>query len=242
MPRIAMISGPRNISTTMMRSFGSRGDTRVVDEPFYGCYLAATGAPHPMREEILAAMKTDWSSICDDLAAKAEKATTQIQFEKHIAFHFVDKAPLNWVADTRVFQLIRDPAAMVASYKNKYDDIEPIVHSLNIQRRIYDDCIAAGRPCPILDANDVLDDPEGMLRALCQVLGIPFDLAMLAWEAGTRPEDGVWGPHWYDAVIASTGFRAARSRTEPLPQDLAKVAERCLPGYEFFHSKRLRSR
>ncbi len=236
--RIAMFSGPRNISTTLMRSFENRPDTVVFDEPFYACYLKESGAPHPMRDAVLAAQPVEWAKVIKQLEAPPPQGAS-ISFQKHIAFHFTGDAPLDWVKGARIFILIRDPRAMVASYKNKYDDVAPIMDSFGIQRRIYNECLARGAPCPIVDARDILQQPKAMLRALCKELDIAFTDEMLAWPAGRRAADGVWAPHWYDAVEASTGFRPYRESDIALPPDLEAVAEACRSNYEFFHKRRL---
>ncbi len=236
MTTIAMFSGPRNISTTMMRAFENHPDTAVVDEPFYACYLKESGAPHPMRDEVLAAQSSDWSVVAEELRVTAA-ADDGIQFQKNIAFHFSGDAPLDWLDGARVFHLIRNPRAMVASYARKYDDVAPIIDSYRMQRVIDD---RAGGACPVIDADDVLKNPEGMLRSLCSALGIPFDRTMLSWPEGPRASDGVWGPHWYDAVWASTGFNAYEEKALDLSPALEKAAAACMDDYEFFHSRRLR--
>lgn len=236
--RIAMFSGPRTISTTMMRAFENRPDTAVFDEPFYACYLKASGAPHPMRAETLAAQPAEWAAVVEQLKAPLPGGAT-IAFEKHIAFHFIAGAPLDWIWDRRVFLLIRDPRAMAASYSNKYEDVAPIAASFDVMRRIHDDCAASGAPCPVVDAADILRAPEATLGVLCAALGIAFSPAMLAWPAGPRPSDGVWAPHWYDAVRASTGFRPYVEKEVALPADLEAVAEACRTQYVFFRRRRL---
>lgn len=236
--RIAMFSGPRNISTTMMRAFENRPDTDVIDEPFYACYLKESGANHPMREEILAAQSSDRNIVAAQLAARPT-IDTPISFEKHIGFHFRTQSDLTWTRQTRVLQLIRDPRAMIASYKNKYDDIAPIVESYKVQRMVYDDCHARGVPCPVVDASDILRNPKPVLSALCNALEIDFSPAMLKWPAGPRDSDGVWGPHWYDAVVLSTGFRAFTEKPVELPPELEIFADQCANHYAFFHSRRV---
>ena len=236
---IAMFSGPRNISTTIMRAFENRPDTVVFDEPFYATYLTRTGAPHPMRNEILAAQPNERSAVIAQLAADLPDGAT-VAFQKHIAFHFSPTESFDWVGDAHAMLLIRDPREMVASYKNKYDDAAPIVESFSVQQRVLRQCEKCGAACPILDASDVLQDPQGMLRALCGRFEIPFHEAMLAWPAGPRPSDGVWGPHWYDAVRSSTGFRAYQTRDIELTPELEAVAARCAEAYAMLHSKRMR--
>ncbi len=234
---IAMFSGPRNISTTMMRAFENRRDTTVFDEPFYACYLKESGAPHPMREEVMAAQSGDWADVADELRA-ATPSGDGIQFQKNIAFHFADNAPLDWVGDAKIFHLIRDPRAMVASYVNKYLDVTPIVESYRIQRIIDGH---AGGDCPVIDAADILKNPKQALRRLCAALDIAFDPAMLSWPAGPRDSDGVWAPHWYDAVWASTGFKLYEEKVVDLAPTLENAAMACMNDYRYFYERRLKA-
>lgn len=229
--RIAMLSGPRNISTTMMRSFENRDDCIVADEPFYACYLNASGANHPLREEILASQSTDWETVCTALNARKG---ADYSFEKHISFHFAFAPNFDWLDGAQVFHLIRDPRAMVASYKNKLDDVDPIIDSYRIQRRLYE-----LRPAPVIDAADVLKAPEATLRALCAALDMPFSKGMLSWPSGPRDSDGAWAPHWYDAVKASTGFKPYEERNLTLAPELEAVARACETDYAFFRARRL---
>lgn len=229
--RIAMFSGPRNISTTIMRSFENRPDARVIDEPFYGWYLQTTGADHPMRDAVIAAMSCAWDQVKEKLATP----TAPLQFEKHIAFHFTKAPDFAWLNGARQFHLIRNPEEMVASYVNKHTDVAPIVDSYRIQRALYE-----AAPVPVIDAADVLRAPEPMLRALCAALDIAFDDAMLTWPAGPRASDGPWAPHWYDAVETSTGFRPYQPKSITLAPDMQAVADACADDYAFFHERRLK--
>ncbi|MCA8889386.1 MAG: hypothetical protein KDA46_11190, partial [Parvularculaceae bacterium] len=193
---VSMWSGPRNISTTMMRAFENRADATAIDEPFYASYLARSGADHPYREETLAAQPASFDDVVKWIETPPADASP-VLFLKHIAFHLPDRADLGFIRRHRNFLLIRDPRAMVASYSKKFEDISPIVRSYEIERRILDELTADGLPCPIVDAADVLAAPEAVLRKLCAGLGLEFDPAMLAWPAGRRDCDGVWAPHWY---------------------------------------------
>ncbi|NNE40851.1 MAG: HAD family hydrolase [Marinicaulis sp.] len=238
MIRISMFSGPRNISTTMMRAFENRADTIVHDEPFYAAYLSESGAQHPMRQAILDTQP----HAREDVVANLEKNPTDgenISFEKNIAFHFAKYDDDDWLKGVRIIQLIRDPRAMVASYANKYDDVAPIIDNLTVQRRIFDFAEANGQPTPVVDASDMLKAPKAMLRALCSALDIRFDEAMLNWPAGRRDSDGVWGAHWYDAVEKSTGFQPYLEREIHLSGAHEEIAEACRPDYEFFYARRI---
>lgn len=222
----------------MMRAFENRPDTEVVDEPFYGCYLAASGADHPYRAQTLEAMPTDWSEVREGLAAPSP-AATPIRFAKHIAYHYPDDEPLDWLKDERVFILIRDPRAMVASFAKKHDDIAPIVDSYRVCRRIFEFCMSDGLSCPVIDAADILADPPRMMAALCAALDIPFTERMLSWPSGPRASDGPWAPHWYDAVNASTGFRKSEEKPAQLDAAQHRLAALAEPDYRFFRERRL---
>lgn len=238
MTRIAMISGPRNISTTMMRAFENRPDMSVFDEPFYGCYLKETGALHPMRDEVMASLPTQWEEVARDLNTAPSDNHTHI-FEKHIAFHFTKMAPRDWLEGRKIFLLIRDPRAMVASYNRKYDDVAPIKDSLVFQVALYKKYFANSTKLPVFDARDILKNPGKMMQNLCDALNIPFDDAMLSWPAGRRESDGVWAPHWYDAVEKSTGFNEYTEKTIELEKSLEKIAADCMPDYEYLYERRV---
>ncbi len=233
---IAMWSGPRNISTTMMRAFGNRTDTAALDEPFYAVYLAASRAEHPYREQTLAAYPRDFERA---LAWIAEPRAAPILLLKHIAYHLQGDADLSFLTSWRNFLLIRDPRAMVASFAGKFEDATPIVRSYEIERRILDHLTRHGLPCPVIDASDIQRAPEAMLRALCASLDISFDPAMLAWPEGPRAHDGPWAPHWYDAVNASTGFNAHVEKKLKLSSGLEEIAEQARPAYLALYARRL---
>ncbi len=237
--RIAMWSGPRNISTTMMRAFENRPDAVVVDEPFYACYLKASGAEHPYRAETLAAMPAEWREVRRRLDAPLPSGKS-IQLEKHIAYHYPAQEPLDWLLRRRTFLLIRDPRRMVASYAKKSVDIAPIAESFAVERRIYDFLGGRGLACPIVDAADVLADPPAMMRAISSALDIPYTERMLFWPAGPRITDGPWAPHWSDAVNASTGFKQTAEKNVDLPPELERVADACREDYGFLSARRLR--
>jgi len=211
--RIAMWSGPRNISTALMRSFGERPDTAVLDEPFYAAWLRITGAPHPMRDEILAAHETDWRRVAGALTAPPPDGR-RIAYQKHMTHHMVPGIGTHWMRACRHAFLIRAPARVIASYAAKREAVTLADLGLTRQVELFEEaCRMAGAPPPVVDADRLLADPRGMLRALCAALGIAFDARMLAWPPGRRATDGVWAAHWYDAVERSTGFAPPR----PLP-------------------------
>ncbi len=244
MIRLHMFSGPRNISTTMMRSFENRPDTAVVDEPFYASWLARAGVDHPYRKETLAAQPNDPAGVVEWLQEPAAAFGTpdaDILFCKHIAYHIEDEAAFDFLREGRCFLLIRDPRRMVASFSQKFDDVEPIVESFSIERRLYNDLEERGRPCPVIDAADVVADPSSVLSALCAALDIPYTDRMLSWPPGPRTSDGVWGPHWYDAVNASTGFNRPVEKPVELSSRLAAIAERCRDDYDFLRARRLQA-
>ncbi|MEO8813179.1 MAG: hypothetical protein ABI376_09750 [Caulobacteraceae bacterium] len=229
--RIAMWSGPRNISTAMMRAFENRPDTAVSDEPFYGAYLAATGIDHPMRAEVLAACATDPAAIGAALAGPAPGGAA-IWYQKHMTHHMVAGTVGPWMDRCRHAFLIRAPERVLASYAAKRPEVTFADIGFAQQARMFDrEAERLGRAPPVIDADDVLADPRGFLTTLCAALDIPFREAMLKWPAGRRPSDGVWAPVWYAAVEASTGF-AAPGAAKPLAEALKPIANAARPYFE----------
>lgn len=235
---ISMWSGPRNISTTMMRAFASRADMAAIDEPFYAEFLARTGVDHPYREETLAAWPQTFEGV---LGWIAQDWPEPALFLKHIAYHLPPGRDFSFLRGWRNFLLIRDPRAMVASFADRFEDVTPIVRSYEVELAILNDLAAHGLPCPIVDAADILAAPEATMRALCAALGLGFDPAMLSWKSGRRSEDGPWAAHWYEAVWASTGFKAPVEKKIILSSDLEAVAAQAAPAYRRLHERRLKA-
>lgn len=241
--RIAMWSGPRNISTAMMRAFGNRADTAAVDEPFYAAYLAATGLDHPMRDEVIAAGEPDPAAVARSMTDAPLPPGKSVQYQKHMTHHMIPAFPRGWLADVSNVFLIREPEAVLASYVRKRETVTLDDVGFRQQAEIFD-AVAdrLGRAPPVVESADILADPPGMLRALCAALALPFDPSMLRWPAGGRPEDGVWAPHWYGAAWRSTGF-ADQAGHEPatLSADLAAIAARARPFHRKLAQHRLRA-
>lgn len=229
--RIAMWSGPRNISTAMMRAWENRADTAVVDEPFYAYYLQQTGAPHPGREEVLASQPTDWREVVEALSGPIPGGHA-IWYQKHMAQHYLPGMQGSWLGELTHCFLIRNPDEVVASFTANRPDAAPWELGFRQQVELFDYMQShSGEVPPVLDAQDVLMDPHGALRALCERLDIPFDDQMLSWPAGSRETDGVWAKHWYRAVEASTGFRPYRPREIRLDARQQALAAQCWPSY-----------
>jgi len=237
--RVAMWSGPRNISTAMMRAFENREDTVVVDEPLYASYLARTGVEHPAREAVLASQPTDIATAVTGLFAPLPPGR-RVHYTKHMAHHVSCDMDLSWTLQFRNVLLIRDPAQVVASYVRARETCQPEDIGLLQQGWLLELWEEHGLEVPILDATEFLGAPEAHLRWLCGWLGIPFTLRMLSWAPGPRESDGVWAPHWYAAVWSSTGFEPRRPRETSLSEHDAAVAEACRPTYAALHARRVR--
>lgn len=236
--RIALWSGPRNLSTAMMRSFASRSDTVCIDEPFYAPYLALTGLDHPMRAEILAAHEADPDKVIDDLAYAP--ATQPIFYQKQMTHHMVNGLARNWMAAVHNAFLIRHPARVMASYARKVEtaSLEAIgfAQQLELFRYVTEEL---GQPAIIIDSDDILRDPAAMLAKLCAALNIAYQPAMLRWSKGIQTEDGIWASHWYDAIIETTGFASAPGALPQLSTDYAAIADAAMESYERLWEHRL---
>jgi hypothetical protein len=237
--RIAMWSGPRNISTALMRSWESRGDTAVWDEPLYAHYLRETGVDHPGRDEVVARHEGDWREVVARLLGPVPGGKP-IFYQKQMAHHLLPDVDREWLDQVRNGFLIRDPREMLISLARVTP--RPTVEDTGLpqQWEIFERVAARrGSPPPVIDARDVLETPDRVLPLLCEALGVPFQSAMLSWKPGPRPTDGVWAKHWYAAVEASRGFQPYVPRTDPLPEELAGVHAECEDIYRRLHAHRL---
>jgi hypothetical protein len=238
--RIAMWSGPRNISTAMMRAWGNRADTFVIDEPFYAYYLKETGKEHPGAEEVIAAGETDWRRVIAQLAGPIPNGK-RIFFQKQMAHHLLPEVDREWLGAVTNCFLIREPREVIASYVKKRE--EPALQDLGFvqQAEIFDFVRARTKSAPpVIDAKDVLENPERMLRLLCEAVGVEFSESMLSWPPGMRETDGVWAKHWYKEVAKTTSFKRYRPSQVEVPDRLRKIYERCRECYERLHEYRLR--
>ena len=236
-----MWSGPRNISTAMMRAWENRGDCAVSDEPLYAAYLATTGIDHPMRDEVIAAGDTDWRSVVRTLIGPAPDGEP-IWYQKHMTHHLLPGMDRAWISQLANVLLIRDPREVVASYLKARATVTPEEIGLPQQIELYEQLCAAGTPPPIIDAADFLRAPEAYLRAVCSLFGIEFTERMLHWPQGPRTSDGAWAPHWYAHVWQSTGFeQPPASPAIVLSPAGAEVAAACMPHFERLHAQRLRA-
>jgi hypothetical protein len=238
--RLAMWSGPRNISTAMMRAWENRGDCAVVDEPLYAHYLAHTGLDHPGREQVIAAGETDWRKVAAFLTGPVPDGKA-IFYQKHMTHHLLPHIGRAWLGElTHVF-LIRDPRAVLVSYIRTRREVTTedlgSVQQLEIFQHLAQH---TGRAPPVIDADEFLKSPEAQLRSLCTHLGIAFTPRMLEWPPGPRASDGVWAPHWYDRVLKSRGFERYQAREPEVPPEHRPIVAAVLPSYEALYAQRLR--
>lgn len=235
-----MWSGPRNISTALMRSFDSRIDTYVSDEPLYAHYLAATGLPHPHADAIVRTHERDWRLVAEDLLGPTP-ADEAVWYQKHMAHHMLPEVERDWLSGFRHAFLVREPRAMLASLVDRLGaatlEDTGLPQQLELFRWVRE---GLGEAPPVIDAADVLASPEATLTGLCERLDIPFDPAMLSWEPGPRDTDGCWGPHWYQSTYRTTGFTenpGPRKSLDPAYEDLAHT---CSLIYDELAAQRIR--
>ena len=238
--RIAMWSGPRNISTAMMRAWGNRPDTFVCDEPFYAYYLEKTGRKHPGADEVIAAGETDWRKVIAQLTGDVP-AGQRIFYQKQMTHHLLPEIDRDWLGSVTNCFLIRDPAEVIVSYIKKNND--PTLEDIGFiqQAEIFDWVREHTGAIPsVIDAHDVLENPAKILRLLCEAIGVEFTEAMLSWPPGLRDTDGIWAKHWYNEVATSTGFRAPADRTvASIPERLKNIHDHSRDSYDRLHEHRL---
>ena len=233
-----MWSGPRNISTAMMRSWGNRSDTEVVDEPFYAFYLNKTQSPHPCFEEVLQSQSDNSEQVVNELTK--DICNSKVQYQKHMTHHMLTGIDLNWVKELQHCFLIRCPAQVVSSYTNSRGVCS--VEDIGIKRQfeLYQQIShITGQDIPIIDSNDVLKNPEKILKRLCEKLGVAFMPTMLDWPKGSRKSDGVWAKHWYKNVDNSSGFAPYSAKNVQLDDAQLAVVNQVEPFYQQLYAKRI---
>jgi Sulfotransferase domain len=231
-----MWSGPRTISTALLRAFENRADTIVVDEPLYGYYLASTGIPHPGRDEIINSLQKGWRAVIEQLTSMPLPAGVSIYYQKHMTHHLLPEVDRGALAGLRHAFLIRHPRQLLASYARVRS--EPTLADLGLAQQVE---IFRRFGGPVVDSGQILRQPRAALQALCDALTVPFDPAMLCWPPGPRPTDGVWAKYWYAGVWRSTGFGPYAEPAEvDLPPALEPLAARCMPYYAELSAQRLR--
>lgn len=230
--RIAMWSGPRNLSTAMMRAFSSRSDTAVSDEPFYAAYLARSGVVHPMQEEVLASQKQDPHAVAKDLLGPVPHGKP-VWYQKHMAHHMIEGVPLDWMDQVTNVFLLRSPERVLASYSQKREDVTLRDVGFAEQAMLFDRVAdRLGHAPPVVDSEDVRRDPRGTLSGLCAAIDLPFEEAMLGWPSGPHADDGVWASHWYGAIFNSTGFAPPDEKPLVLPDNLRVIADEARVFYD----------
>jgi len=236
---ICLWSGPRNVSTALMYSFAQHDDITIIDEPLYGHYLRVSGADHPGRDEILAAMNCDGDAVMRELIKAQTRQKSSRFFVKHMAHHLVGIDPTFLRKTCNIF-LVRDPQEMLPSLTIQLPHAQLSDTGLQRQWRLFSDLREWEQRPAVLDSRELLLDPAGVLSQLCEHIGHDFTTAMLQWPAGPRPEDGVWAPHWYHAVHQSTGF-AEHTPKQDFPEHLEPLLAECKPWYDRLFEQAIRA-
>jgi hypothetical protein len=237
--RIAMWSGPRNISTAMMRSWGNRADTFVCDEPLYAHYLLKTGVSHPAADAVIRSQDNDWHRVVAWLTEHIPLGKT-IFYQKHMTHHLLPEMDRKWLDRLTNCFLIRNPREVITSYIKKNPHMGLADSGFPQLAEIFDYVRAHSETIPpVVDARDVLENPRRVLGLLCDALGVEFTDAMLAWPPGLRPTDGIWAKHWYTEVESSTSFQPYRPKPDPVPKHVSSIYEQCIPYYEQLYRQRL---
>jgi hypothetical protein len=234
-----MWSGPRNISTALMRSWGNRADTAVCDEPFYAYYLRTTGIPHPGAEEVIRCHESDWHRVVERLLGPVPDGK-KIFYQKHMAHHLLPEIDRGWLERVTNVFLIRQPREVVISLSRILPQPRLVDTGFPQQAELFKLLQErTGKVPPVIDARDVLRDPPRLLRLLCEAVEVPFTEAMLSWPPGPRQTDGVWAKHWYGAVVKSTTFEPYHPRQDTVPEHLNPVLATAEELYCQLHMHRL---
>jgi len=226
---IFMWSGPRNLSTALMRSFENRNDTDVYDEPFYAYYLYKTKLDHPMKKEIINHYPILQSRIIKSILSNTEKK--KIYYQKHMTHHIIKNTKLDWLNKGYNCFLIRHPSKVINSYikKNSLKNIDDI--GFKKQYEIFKKVKKNKLKYTVVNADSILKNPYIILKKLCKKLNINFTKKMLTWPKGKRITDGIWSKVWYKKVELSNTFSKYKNEKIHVPKKYKKIYEESLKYY-----------
>ncbi len=238
--KIACWSGPRNISTALMRSWSSRNDTFISDEPLYASHLKTKNIKHPMYEEIISSYETDYKKIKKYLTGNNPKKR-ELWYQKHMAHHIKDNESLEWINSFKNCLLIREPKYVISSYikKNELNSTEDLGYFQ--QSLILNYLLESKSDFIVIDSHCFLKNPQKYLSLWCKKLNIKFSRKMLKWEKKLYDYDGIWAKHWYRNVINSHQFSEPREIIDEIPRKYSDILEECnsyyskLRKYELFY-------
>ena len=234
---INMWSGPRNISTALMRSFENRDDTEVWDEPFYAYYLFETKKKHPMHQEIIEKYETDLAKLIYKI--KKTESKDGVFYLKQMTHHMLPSIPMEWSLNHKNCLLIRNPKEVINSYSQKNEILNIQDIGFYQQFEIYNFFLKHKVPCPIIDSKDILINPEKSLKVLCDILGIKFSSKMISWPEGKRETDGIWESHWYQNVQQSTEFTPYHEKDITIPNLYENLLSECMDIYQELNKSKI---
>ena len=228
--RIACWSGPRNISTALMRSWSSRNDSFVSDEPFYAYYLKEQQLKHPMYKEIIKYYPNTYDDVVTSLTSEIPNDKER-WYQKHMAHHLIDLNNISWIKNFENCILIRHPKDVINSYikKNTLNHVDELGYPQQYKIMRYLDSV--GKNFIVIDSNILLNNPEKILSQWCSSMNLEFDISMLRWEKGNHPQDGIWWKHWYDNVITTTHFQKFSSNKYELNKKYKSIYDEALDYY-----------
>ena len=237
--KIAMWSGPRNVSTALMYSFNERFDCYVTDEPLYANYLEKTGIKHPDFSKIIKKNETDFSLVIKWLTGPIPEKKS-IWYQKHMCHHIPPESDISWIDCFSNCFLIRNPREVILSLSKITDFVSLDATGLPQQLMILNYMIEKGEEIPpIIDSKDLLENPDLILMALCRELGIDYLPQMTSWDVGPKKCDGIWAKHWYNSAWSSSGFNEYIESDGELVGELESVNLEAQEIYQKLWERRL---
>ena len=233
--KVACWSGPRNISTALMRSWSSRDNVYISDEPFYACYLKEKKINHPMKNEIINLYQNSYTDVLKTITSNIP-LNKKIWYQKHMAHHLIDLENLEWLLELNNCLLIRHPKYVISSYlkKNSLNHASELGYMQQFQ--ILNFLKKHKQEFVVIDSNILLNDPKKILSKWCKKIRIDYDSKMLSWKQGEHQYDGIWGKHWYNNVVKSTGFNKPYNKKVTLDESYQQIYEESL----FYYNQLLR--
>ena len=230
-----MWSGPRNISTALMRAFENRNDTYVWDEPFYAYYLFKTNINHPLKKEIIKKYDINEKIIIKKILQNPPK-NKDVFYQKHMTHHILEETNIDWIKQGINCFLLRKPSKVISSYIKKQKLLNSEEIGFPKQLKIFNMLHSANKKIIVINADNLLKSPKETLVKLCNLIDIPYSDKMIKWKKGHRDTDGLWSKVWYNSVINSTSFKKNIKKNNIfIPKEYKKILDECNEIYYYIN-------
>ncbi len=233
---------PRSTSTAFEWMMRQRGDLNCVHEPFGEAWYQGEQPLWPrVAADSVRTPGLTLESVWQNLQAMANEGPV---FSKDFAHYITSLWDKEFLANFNHSFLIRDPAKTITSMYKHWPDFDEAELGFAEQRELFDKLSDhLGAPPPLIDSDDLLEDPHNIIERWCDAIGIPFIESALSWTPGARDEVSWWdGGAFHENLRNSDGLKPQERRyveMDQLPDRVKNIYDRVLLHYDYLYEHRL---